>query len=168
MSKGLTSNDKFIDEQLADFTDQVMANQAREISAPDDEDMLRELQSIVLEISQSVSQVTTDQEITERIQRNLIQTWQQETNRKETVITRITNLLSPRQTGWQSASQRRRRVAVQFALAVVIVLAFLIPLTQTQEPLSGAAMGNTGLAVVILILLIAGSVTAWYWWRRKK
>jgi hypothetical protein len=168
MSKGLTSNDKLIDEKLADFTDQVTANRVKEISTLTDEDMLRELQTVVLEIHRSVPQVTIDQELAKRIHQNLIQIWQKEASRKETLLTRITDFLSPRQIGWQSASQRRQRVAVQIALAVVIILAFLIPLIQTQDSLPGVALGNAGLAAVVLILLIAGSVTAWYWWRRKK
>ncbi len=168
MSKGLANNDKLIDKQLTDFTDQVMMNQASEITASEDEHMLQELQTVVLEIRHSVSQVTIDQEVAERIYQNLIQVWQNEISRKENFITQIASIFSLRQAGWQSTSQRRRRVAVQIALAVVIILAFLIPLIQTQDSLPGVALGNAGLASVVLILLIAGSVTAWYWWRRKK
>jgi len=168
MSKGLTGNDTFIDEQLADFTDQVMVDQAGEITAPDDEDTLRELQTIVLDIHRSVPQVTIDQELSDRIHRNLIQAWQKEIHHKETLITRITDIFSLRQTGWQSATQRRRRAAIQIALAVVIVLVVLIPLTQTQESLPGTAFGDTGLTAAIIILLIIGSISAWFWWRRGK
>ncbi len=168
MSKGLANSDNLIDKQLTDFTDQVMMNQASEITASEDENMLRELQTVVLEIRQSVSQVTIDQEVAERIYQNLIQVWQNKISRKENFITHIAGIFSLRQAGWQSTSQRRRRVAVQIALAVVIILAFLIPLIQTQDSLPGVAFGNAGLASAVLILLIAGLVTAWYWWRRKK
>lgn len=168
MSKGLTGNNTFIDEQLAEFTDHVIADQAGEITAPDDEDMLHELQTVVLDIHRSIPQVTIDQELADRIHRNLIQAWQKETHHKETLITLITDIFSLRQTGWQSTTQRRRRVAIQIALAVVIILAFLIPLMQTQEPLTGTAIGDTGLTVAIIIVLIIGSISAWFWWRRGK
>lgn len=168
MSKGLGNDNNIIDKQLADFTDQVILNQTSKITASEDENLLRELQSIVLEIHGSVTQDTIDQEVAQRIHQNLIQVWQKEVHRKETFLTQIGSIFSLRQTGWQSTSQRRRRVAVQIALAVVILLALLIPLIQTQDSLPGVAIGKGGLAAVILILLIAGSVTAWYWWRRKK
>jgi hypothetical protein len=171
MSKDLINDDRHLDDQLAEFADQVIDHQAREISTPEDAGFLRELQSIVLEIHNSVSPVSPDDKAAKRIHQNLIKTWRQDMGKgdqKETFTDRLTKIFSPGWTSWQSTSQRRRRVAVQIAFAVVIILAFMIPLTQTQEQLPGAATGETGLTAVIFILLIAGSLTVWYLWRRKK
>jgi len=171
MAKGLASDERNLDDQLADFTDRVIAGQASQPSAPETSGFLSGLQEVVLEIHRSVSHKPPHQELTSRIQRNLLNAWREELEQsasQQNLFSRITRIFSSPHTGWQSASVRRRRMAGRIALATIIVLAILIPLAQSQGVLPGAATGETGTAIVIILLLAVGSLTAWILWDRKK
>ncbi|MGD8457476.1 MAG: hypothetical protein PVF83_13925 [Anaerolineales bacterium] len=170
MAKRLTNDEKNLDDQLAQFTDQVISGQATQPSAPDTAGDLLALQKVILEIHRSTSQQAPDGKLTAKLQRNLLKAWRQEMERDASgtnLFSRITRFFSPRSSGWQSTAQRRRRLAGQIALAAIVVLAIFIPLAQSQGPLSGAATGETGIAILFLVLIAAGSLVAWFLWGRK-
>jgi hypothetical protein len=171
MAKGLASDERNLNDQLADFTDRVMAGQAFQPSPPETPGILSDLQEVVLEIHRSVSHKAPHQELTGRLQRTLLNVWREELEQsasKQNLFSRITRIFSSPHTGWQSTSVRRRRLAGQIALATIIVLAILIPLAQSQGVLPGAATGETGTGIIIILLLTVGSLTAWILRDRKK
>lgn len=170
MAKRLTNDERNLDDQLAHFTDQVIAGQATQPSAPETSGELVALQKVILEIHRSTSHQVPDGKLTAKLQRNLLNAWHQEIERddpKANLFSRIARFFSPRQAGWQSTAQRRRRLAGQIALAAIVVLAVFIPLAQSQGTLSGAATGETGIAILFLLLIAVGSLIAWFLWGRK-
>lgn len=171
MAKGLASDERNLNDQLAQFTDRVLAGQPLERSESEIAGDLSDLQAVILEIHRTVSHDPPDRELASRIQRNVLTTWREELERsasKRSLFSRIAPIFSSQQTGWRSSSQRRRRLAGQIALAAVIVLAILIPLAQSQGGLPAAATGETGTAIVVFLILAIGSLTAWLLWDRKK
>lgn len=171
MPKNIASEESYINDQLAEFADKVIEGEEFQRLTSEDSANLSGLQEAILEIHRSVSHIKPDQKLADRTRRKLVRVWREEIekgDKKENLLERIAGIFSPRQTGWQSNTQRRRRLASQIALAVIVVMAILIPLTQSQGSLPGAATGSSGWATVIFILVIAGSITAWYLWSRKK
>jgi hypothetical protein len=171
MAKGLASDERNLNDQLADFTDRVITGQASQPSTPETPGILSGLQEVVLEIHRSVSHEPPQQELTARIQRNLLNVWREgleQSAPKQSPFSRITRIFSSPNAGWQSASRRRRRLAGRIALAAIVVLAILIPLVRSQGVLPGAATGETGTAIIIILLLAVGSLTAWFLRDRKK
>jgi hypothetical protein len=171
MPKDIASEESYINDQLAEFADRVIEGEEFQRLTSEESAIMSDLQTVILEVHRSVSHVSPDQKVADRMHRNLVKVWRKEIGKrddKENLLDRIARIFSPRQTGWQSTAQRRRRLTSQVALAVIIAMVFLIPLTQSQGSLPGAATGGSGWATIIFILVIASSITAWYLWRRKK
>jgi hypothetical protein len=171
MPKDIASDERYINDQLAEFADKVIEGEEFQRLTSEDSTILSGLQEVILEVHRSVSHTSPDKKLAVRMHGNLVKVWREEMEKgdiKENLLDRIVGIFSPRQTGWQSTTQRRRRLASQVALAVIIAMVFLIPFTQSQGSLPGAATGSSGVATVIFILIIAGSITAWYLWSRKK
>jgi hypothetical protein len=171
MAKGLPTDERNLNDELAEFADRVIAGQTSQPSASGSAGKIAALQKVILEIHNSISQEPPDEKLAARLQRNLLNAWHDELERdfsKENLVSRIARFLSPQQTGWQSTAQRRRRLAGQIALAAIIVLAVLVPLAQSQGALQGTATGKTGVVIIFFLLLAAGSLTAWFLWGRKK
>jgi len=164
MPKKSANDDSYINNRLATFADQVIDDKGFEISS-DDPSILRDLQKVVVEIHQSVSLEAPESQFTKRLQRRLIKVWQEE--KQKNFFTRISEIFSPGEKEWRSTSHRQRKLAGQLALATMITLIIMVPLVQSTDILSGTSLGKNGLTILAFILVIGGSISAWYFWRRK-
>ena len=161
-----------LDDQLAAFTDQVLAGNA---TKPDltlsDRSELRALQDIVLRLHRNLPDTAISRAMSRRIQSRLSARWKAEgpQPRPASVWKRIRDLLLPERQTWQSSSAGRQVWALRtVAVALVVILTVVAVFTpDLGDNLSGAA-GLAGRAAPLVIVFIGAAAVAVWWWVRKK
>ncbi len=170
MSKNFENNDKYFDDLLAEFADQVVDGQSPQVIDSSQETTFRDLQEVILAIHDSVSVEIPDVQTADRIKHNLLEEWKSGFGKEGQVVKReswLDKMFPRKRTGWQSTSRRNRNLAVQVAVAAVIVLALIIPLLSTPETTPGTAFGTSSLNAAFILLVIL-SAAYFLWYRRKK
>lgn len=165
MPKNIENNDKYTNNLLAEFADQVIDGQSPQTADSSQETIFRELQEIILAIHDNVRVESPDVQTADRIKHNLLKEWKSEQAAiRESWLDKI---FPRKQTGWRSTSRRNRDFAFQIAVAVVAVLVILISVVPSTDPQPATALGDSSLTITISLIVILGGSYLW-WTRRKK
>jgi hypothetical protein len=162
-------NDRTVEDQLADFTDQILegtADEDRNPLTPDPE--LRALQQTALRLKNALPVEEPSEAVIHRMRQNIVMQWKQEKNKTSEPFWK--SFLSARKLPgqkWQSQHSRRRQNLRISLAAVVLLLLVSIPLINKAGSVQPAASGqnlNAGLFIAFggLILL------ALWFYRRKR
>lgn len=163
------NNNRTVEDQLADFTDQILEGTAEEGTGPFTPDPeLRALQQTALRLKNAVPKDGPSEAVIQRMRQNIVMQWNQQENRaSEPFWKRFLPARKPQGQKWQSQhSRRRQNIRISLA-AVVLLLLVSIPLLYKDTPVQPAASGqnlNAGLFIAFggLILL------ALLFFRRKR
>jgi len=160
------NNKRTIEDQLADFTDRILAKEKVEQDeatfAPDPD--LRALQQTSLRLKDAFGDDTLNEEVIQRMQRKIIKQWrQQEEEILVTIWQKLTGFFKGSGQKWQSQRSRQRlSMALSFAtLAVLLLVAIPFlnnpgsgqPGTSGQNPSTFVLVAFGGLILLALWLL---------------
>ena len=172
MTDNFTPESRQQDDELAEFTDQVLSEDMPEsLDAVTQDQELLELQRIVVHMRQAFGADQPDEAMAERIRTNLVREW----NRLGPGPGVRMDTVSPLDRLSRGLSIRRltRGQAYAFSLLVMMVVVgvlvvLLSPDTSTGPTLPGAAQGESGLLPVVLVLGIALAGVLWWLIRRGR
>ena len=155
------NNKRMIEDQLADFTDYILAEERIERDEatfaldPD----LRALEETSLQLKDAFGDDTLDDEVIQRMQGNIIKQWhQQEGDTRVSVFQKLTGFFQGNGQQWRS-QRSRQRLSMALSLATVALLLLVaIPFLNDSDSSQPAASGqNIGVFVLVafgvLILL---------------
>ena len=156
------NHNKTIEDQLADFTDRILADKQVEQDeatlAPDPE--LRALEQTSLRLKHAFGNEPPEEAAIQRMQRNIIKQWKQEqAEASQSIWQKWFKYFKAPEQKWQSQSSRQRfSMAVSFAVIAVLLLV-AIPLlngpTSNQPGASGQNCNSIALIVVGGLILLA-------------
>jgi hypothetical protein len=163
------NNNRTVEDQLADFTDQILAGTAEEGTdplAPDPE--LRALQQTALRLKNAVPKDGPSEAVIYRMRQNIVmQREQQETKASEPFWQSFLSARKPSGRKWQSQHSRRRQNLRISLAAVVLLLIVSIPLMYKDTPVQPAASGQS-LNASLLIAFGGLILLALLFFRRKR
>lgn len=166
MSGERSSRERWLDEQLAEFTDRLLASEpGLQPSAADPE--LRALQEMVARLKRLLADPQLDPEAIERLQAQILVTWQRQ-HRETSAADEPRRSFSERLRTWLApAPSRRSRWALGLSLVAIAALGLLLALfLPADAPLGwlGTATGDEAfwpLAVLAGLLLLVGIIWLW-------
>jgi hypothetical protein len=169
-------DDRLLDEQLAEYTDQLLGASAPEQEpelSPDGE--LRALQETVRQVAHIVGADAPDAAMAERIRSNLKAYWQRTLTpparaplARMSFWQRVRQVLFPGSAGWRSSRRGQQVLALRFALAAAVVLMAALFITPSiGTALTSAAGGSDGWIIAALVLGGATLVLGWFVRRRR-
>jgi len=163
------NNKRTIEDQLADFTDRILAEERIERDeatfAPDPD--LRALEMTSLQLKDAFGDDTLDNEVIQRMQRNIIKQWhQQEGEARVSIWQKLTGFFKGNGQQWQS-QRSRQRLSMALSLATVVVLLLVaIPFLDESGFSQPATSGqNTG---VFVLVAFGGLILLALWLLRRK
>ena len=157
------------EDQLVNFTDNILSENTVELDAtpfaPDPK--LRDLQHTALRLKNAFREDGPSEEVIQRMRKNIVTQWQQESKKSKPFWEKWLNLLQPSNQGWQS--QRRRQRISMFSYAAVVLGVFLISIFLLNGAYSDqpAATGHN-LGAGFLVAFIGAIVLAILFFRSKK
>ena len=158
-----------IDDQLANFTDNILEKDAaKEDEHPLSSDPeLRALEQTALRMKNAFRKDGPSEEVIQRMRKNIVTQWQQESKKSKPFWKKWLNLLQPSNHGWQS--QRRRQRISMFSYAAVVLGVFFISIFLLNGAYSDqpAATGHN-LGAGFLVAFIGAIVLAILFFRSKK
>lgn len=165
-----TSEDRYMDDQLAEFADQVISSQSPENVPTSEDENMRDLENTIVKIQGNVVEGGPDARMASRIKANVLREFAEEFGGAEERVESqgwLSRLFPKRKKSWQSAASRNRGMALRIAAVAVAIILILIPFANLpQGDLAGAAIGDISLIPVLLIVVAAGVVT-YFLFRRK-
>ena len=161
------NNKRTIEDQLADFTDRILAEERVEQDeatfAPDPE--LRALQQTSLQLKDAFGDDTLDELVIQRMQRNIIKQWRQEETRV-TVWQKLTGFFKGNDQKWQSQRSRQRlNMALSLATLVVLLLVAIPFMNNHGFGQPGASGQNPS---VFVLVAFGGLILLALWLIRRK
>ena len=161
------NNKRTIEDQLADFTDRILAEERVEQDeatfAPDPE--LRALQQTSLQLKDAFGDDTLDELVIQRMQRNIIKQWRQEETRV-TVWQKLTGFFKGNDQKWQS-QRSRQRLNMALSLATLVVL-LLVAIPFMNNPGSGQPGASGQNPSVFVLVAFGGLILLALWLIRRK
>jgi len=164
-------DDQNLDDQLAAFTDRLLAKEGSEGDldlSPNPE--LRELQETLVLMKMAAGDTQPGQDMADRIRNNLVAEWRESGIEKQPVSLweRVRQFSPFHKTAWQSTVSRQRTFALSFAvaLAAVVVAAVFVVSPSTEINLLATAGGQFAFLGTIVVGIIAGAIMLWA--RRSK
>ena len=163
MTDHSSSEDRNMDDQLAEFADQVISGQSPEdISTTEDAEMW-DLQNTIIKIQENVLESGPDERMASRIKANVLKEYAKEFGgavQKDKSPNWLSRLINPREKNWQASASRNRGLVLRIAAVAAAVILALIPFANIpQGDLQGAAVGEIGLIPIFLIVVAAGVIT---------
>lgn len=164
-------DEKRLDDQLALITDQLTGNQTQKSSSSEDP-ALAPLEQIIRKLHENTPQPSPDSanKIKENTQKEWERLYQQPAH--SPILDKLAELLGlgPK-TGYQSRKHKQQILVARLAalaVAVVVMAAIILPFTGLPDgSTAGAATGNLGLWLPLVILCLAGIAGLWYWLKNK-
>jgi len=158
-----TAQDRRIDDELAAFTDQVLARQADDEPqlAPEHED-LRQLQETVLRLKRVRTASQPSPDFAARLRALLKQEWQRNGPRPQPASPQPASLLQKVRRFFESS--RPRMLALQFAAIAVVLLVvalFVTPLSGGAPLTAAAGVGAVLKPVVLVLGLLLALLVIW-------
>ncbi|MDX9990504.1 MAG: hypothetical protein RBS68_00515 [Anaerolineales bacterium] len=150
MSKNAMLNEKKLDEQIAEFADQILAtDEDIDMKNFDQADELINLQKTILSMKAAVEIARPDKTTRARIRRNLILLTSQEENPAP-----------------QAARQKLRRIsgiALASGFALIIFLGIvLMPFQESNPPLTGAAqLSQPWIPILVILGVVTIVIISW-------
>lgn len=162
-------NKNTIEDQLADFTDRILAEEKVEQDeatfAPDLD--LRALQQTSLQLKDAFGDETLDEVVIQRMQRNIIKQWrQQEEETRVTAWQKLTDFFKGNNQKWQS-QRSRQRLTMALSLATLAVL-LLVTLPFMNNPGSGQPGASGQNPSVFILVAFGGLILLALWLLRRK
>ena len=163
------NNKSTIEDQLADFTDRILAEEKVEQDeatfAPNPD--LRALQQTSLRLKDAFGDDALDEEVIQRMQRNIIKQWrQQEVEKRVSVWQKLTGFFKGNDQKWQS-QRSRQRLSMALSLATLAVL-LLVAIPFLNNPGSGQPGASGQNPSVFVLVAFGGLVLLTLWLLRRK
>lgn len=162
-------NDRTIEDQLANFTDQILEGTAEggtDPFTPDPE--LRALQQTILRLKNALPKDGPGEAVIHRMRQNIVMKWeQQEIKTSEPYWKRFLSARKPSGQKWQSQHRRRRQSLAISLATMVLLLVVSIPLMDKAGSVQPAASGqnlNASLFIAFAVLIL---LAVWLF-RRKR
>lgn len=164
MNKKEMKKNNSLDEQLAVFTDQVLADNAPETQSNNPE--LQELQNTVIRMKSAFHENTLSDTTAKRMQIDfMVKVKSQQTIPQTSALNRLRTFWG-RQEKWQS-QRRRQRLGIAISMAaLVLLLLVVVPLLDTTGSNQTAASGQTLKPIVLIVF--GGLVLLILWTFRPK
>lgn len=160
---------KTIEDQLADFTDRILADkhveQDEATFAPDPD--LRALEQTSLRLKIAFGNELPEEAVIQRMQRNIIKQWNQEQEEaSQSIWQKWFKYFKAPEQKWQSQRSRQRfNMAVSFAVIAVLLLV-AIPLLNDPTPNQPGASGQNLNSIVLIV--VGGLILLVMWLFRRK
>jgi len=161
-------NKRSIEDQLADFTDRILAEEKVEQDeatfVPDPD--LRALQQTSLRLKEAFGDDALDEKVIQQMRRNIIKQWQlQEQETRQSVWQRLTGFFKGSDQKWQS-QRSRQRLSMAISLATLAVLLLVaIPFLNIDSNQPGTSGQNPS---VIVLIAFGGLILLALWLLRRK
>jgi len=161
MTANANSNSQQLDDQLAEFVDRLLedeASQGLEMQVQDQE--LLELFDTAMRIKRAFGDEGLDRSTALRIKAKLVSEWRRcgYSRKRNSIWQRFFS----RRTGWKSATGRQRKYGVIFAVAIILFLIIAYPLITSAGPnLTGAADGQINLVPILLVFVLGVGIAYW-------
>lgn len=152
---------KSLDDQIANYADQILEGAPTQEKPPISDDM-KALQEIVDDLHHNVPDAGQINQAAQRVKPAVLEAYAKEIGpAQENPAPGLLERLFGRQSGWQS-STKRSTAGLRFAIAAVIVLLVVVPfLPETVINLPGAAFGDGSLWPILLLIASAGAFLVW-------
>jgi len=163
------NNKSTIEDQLADFTDRILAGEKVEQDeatfAPDPD--LRALQQTSLRLKDAFGDDALDEVVIQRMQRNIVKQWrQQEDEVRVSVWQKLTDFFKGNDQKWQS-QRSRQRLNMALSLATLAVL-LLVTIPFLNNPGSGQPGASGQNPNSFVLLAFGGLILLVLWLLRRK
>lgn len=157
-----------IEDQLADFTDQILeenANQDKNPFTPDPE--LRALEQTTLRLKNAFHEAGPSEAVIQRMRQNILLQWkQQESKASDSFWKKFLSVRKPPGQRWQSQRSRQRWSTLKSVAVVAVLILVSIPLLNKinfdQPAASGQNLNAGVLAAAGALILLA------FWFFRRK
>jgi hypothetical protein len=162
------NNNRTVEDQLADFTDQILEGTAEEGTGPFTPDPeLRTLQQTALRLKNAVPKDGPSEAVIQRMRQNIVMQWNQQENKaSEPFWKRFLPARKPSGQKWQSQHSRRRKTLTIYLAAAVLLLFVSIPLMNKAGSVQPAASGQNLNAS--LFIALGGLILLALWFFRRK
>lgn len=167
MHSDSNSDPEYLDDALADFTDQLMRGESNDLGQETGE--LSNLQATTRHIKSVFDASRPDGEAAQRIHTNLAQEWKRlySSQAEPSGWQRLWRRAAPSQNHWLSSRRQRRAYAFSLAgLAIAILIAALV-LQVGGVSLPGAAPDDAPLAIIGVVAIVGLGALSWWLLRRR-
>ena len=160
------NNNITIDNQLANFTDDILNKQTVNIDEPpfDSDSELRALEQTALRLKNAFQEDEPSETVIQRMRENVIAQWQREKIKESQSFWK--NLMPSRQEWRSQYSRRRWSIAISFALLITLMLISI--LLSNEINLVQPAANGQNLGTGFLVVLVGGLVLLTVWFFRRK
>jgi hypothetical protein len=162
------NDNRTIEDQLADFTDQILeenANQDKNPFVPDPE--LRALEQTALRLKNAFREDGPSEAVIERMRQNIVLQWkQQESKTSEPFWKRFLSACQPFGQKWQSQRNRQRWNLAVFLATAAFLMLVSIPLLNKVSSIQPAASGQN--LNVTIFIAFGGLILLALWFFRRK
>lgn len=161
------NNDKTDEEELADFADQVLSENAeadQDPSAPDPE--MRALQQTVLRLKKALPEDGPSDAAVFRMRQNIVRQWKQQENQPSSSWKRSLSLHKLFGLRWESQDRRRRKTMVVYLGTALLLLLVSFPFLYDEPSLQPAASGHHWNASIFFA--VSGLILLGLWFFRRK
>jgi len=158
-------NNKVIDDQLADYTDNILNEKTTEVDespfAPDSE--LRALEQTALRLKNAFRDDSPSKEVIQRMHKNIITQWQQQEDQKSAPFW---EKWFPSGKKWQSQNARQNKAVLLYAATVlgVFLISFLF-FSGGYSDQPATTGHNLGIGILVAGLGIVAA--AWFFHRQR-
>jgi hypothetical protein len=162
-------NKKTIEDQLADFTDRILAEekvkQDEATFAPDPD--LRALEQTSLRLKDAFDNGSPDEEVIQRMHRNITKQWrQQQEEMKQPIWQKLIGSFKAPEQKWRS-QHSRQRFSMALSLATLVVLLLVaVPFLNDLGPNQPGASGQN--LNIFVLVAIGGLILLALWLFRRK
>ena len=162
MTENLTPNEHDRDDDLAEFTNQLLSGESSNVMDKNTEEQeMRDLQDTVISMQRAFGQEEPDEALAARIRDALVAEW-----RRSGSDARPANWFA--RLFWRNAASGRRRInrlALAAATVLVVILGLVLSPSGQSGSLPGTALqGNPTVAIVFLGFVLGGVL----WWAIRR
>jgi hypothetical protein len=165
------SEDRRLDDQLANFTDQLLSHESGDKPQPSIQDeTLEKLQKTVIQLKRAGEEVPKpDSEFAARLRIVLLEEWQKMESRRKTEPVKRVHFLQSLSEQFKNLFSVRptQTLFLRFGMVVVgvlVLLLFIFPV-DTPEVTGSAGLGSLGWPVIVLIGILCIGII---WFLRRK
>jgi len=157
-----------IDDQLADFTDQILEENVEQDKSPFTPDPeLRALEQTALHLKNAFYEDGPSEAVIQRMRQNILLQWkQQESKASEPSWKKFLSALKPPRQKWQSQRSRQRQSLAIYLATVAVLMLVSIPLLNKISSDQPAASGQN--LNVSVVAAFGGLILLALWFFRRK
>ena len=150
MSKLPESHDQYLDDQLAEFTDQLLSDEGgSDLQGSTNDDSLAALKQTAIRMKAAARTAQKGSAVSAHIRARLLKEWKQQTTQSKGI-------------SWKLFFQPAPRFALAGGLVVLLLLSIFTVYTPDSSPLTGAAMElKAWMPLFVLLGLILVIILIW-------